>query len=123
MVEFKFKGGAEMVSVLEKELSNRVIGAAFHVIKELGIGLLEKPYKNAMAIALNNRGVAVQKKVKYPVYFEGFVVGEYFADLVVEKKIIMECKAIKELREIHTAQLINYLHISGISSRRTYCHQ
>jgi GxxExxY protein len=75
----------------------------------LGYGFLEKVYENAMLIALNDLGVKVRSQVSIEVYFQGQVVGQYFADLLVEESVIVELKAVSHLLNEHLAQVLNYL--------------
>lgn len=103
-----------MSHVLYKELSRLVVGAAYSVHNSLGLGLLENVYEGAMVIELQHRGLKVERQVRYPVSYRGEPVGDYFADVVVEKSIILELKAVKELTSVMEAQLINYLRLSGI---------
>ena len=100
--------------MLYKDLSDVILDAIFAVHKGLGSGLLELPYQNALFNKLSKSGLYVTKEASYPVYFEGDIVGEYFADLVVENKIIIEVKAVKQLTEVMEAQVINYLKISRL---------
>ena len=95
------------------ELSQIVIDSAFRVSRELGPGLLEGCYHNALYYELGASGVNVSYNMPYVVKYHGEVVGEYFADLVVNGKIILELKSVKAFTGEHTAQLLNYLHISG----------
>ena len=99
--------------VLHKELSYKVIGSCIRVQKSLGPGLLEHCYHNALFFELKEAGFHVGYNVPFNVVYKGNVVGEYFADLVVNNLIILELKSVKQLGEAHKAQLINYLHISG----------
>ncbi len=78
----------------------------FHV---LGYGFLEKVYENAMAIELRRTGLRVEQQAKIDVYYEGEVVGEYFADLLIENAVIIELKAAKCISDDNEAQLLNYL--------------
>jgi len=91
------------------ELSEKIISAAFNVHKELGQGFLEKVYKNALAIELEEMGIKCQLKVPLTVKYHNRVVGEYYADIVVEDKIVLELKAASELNQSHEVQLVNYL--------------
>lgn len=79
------------------------------VYPQLGYGFLEKVYENALVIALTAMGLKVQQQVKIAVYFQEQVVGEYFADLLVEDVVIVELKAVFRLLAEHEAQLLNYL--------------
>lgn len=91
------------------KLSEKIIGCAFRVSNTLGIGFLEKVYQNALAIELATQDLFVEKEKAITISYEGIVVGEYFADLLVNQLIIIETKAVKSLNEIHQAQLLNYL--------------
>lgn len=96
------------------ELTEKIIGEAYFVYNTLGYGFLEKVYENALFIRLKNQGVEVKQQYPIRVYFEGELVGEYFADLLVEDKVIVELKAIQELIKIHETQLVNYLKATDI---------
>ncbi|SDD17744.1 GxxExxY protein [Pedobacter soli] len=90
-------------------ITEKIIGAAYTVSNTLGCGFLEKVYENAMFLELSKCGFSVIKQQPLPVFYDNHVVGEYFADLIVEEEVIVEIKAIKDLNEIHQAQLMNYL--------------
>ncbi len=93
-----------------QEITDRILHAFFKVVyPQLGYGFLEKVYENAMVIALLALGLRVQQQVKISVYFQGQPVGEYYADLLVEEKVIVELKAVSQLMNEHQAQLLNYL--------------
>jgi GxxExxY protein len=94
---------------LYQDLSAEIIKCFYKVYNSLGYGFLEKGYENALKIELEKSGLLVEKQMPIKVYYDGLVVGEYFADLVVEKKIILELKAAETLCEEHELQLINYL--------------
>ena len=99
----------------ENELSNRVIGAAIEVHKHLGPGLLEAVYRDCLAHELAERGILVEREVVVPVRYKGieFAAG-YRADLIVEKRVIVELKAADSFQPIFTAQLLSYLRLSGL---------
>jgi len=99
---------------LHKEITGEIIKAAFKVHNTLGCGLLEKVYENALAweMTLSGRKVATQKEFR--VTYRDKEVGVYFADLIVDEKVIVEVKAVEQLTDIHRAQLLNYLRISGL---------
>ena len=99
--------------MLYHDLSVQILDAVFTVHRELGPGLLEQCYHNALYYEFKNAGVRVGYNIPYTVHYKGKVVGEYFADLVVEDKVILELKSVKALANEHCAQLINYLYISG----------
>lgn len=98
--------------LLYEELSNKIIGAFFSVHNELGAGLLESCYHNALFFALKSLGLNVVYNAPFNVFFRNEQVGEFYADLAVNIKIIIEIKAVKVLSSAHEAQLLNYLHIS-----------
>ncbi len=100
--------------LLYSELTRSIIGCAFEVINELGAGFLESVYENAMLIALASAGHAVQSQQPVTVHFQGKPVGDFYADLLVEHKVIVELKAVKALAPEHEAQVINYLNATGI---------
>jgi GxxExxY protein len=95
------------------QLTEAIIGCAFKVGNKLKCGFLEKCYRNAMEIELNKIGMAVEKEHPISVLYDGVVIGEYFADLLVESTIVIELKAGKNLDDAHFAQCINYLAATG----------
>lgn len=103
-----------MGSVVEKELSAQLVDACYAAHRGLGTGLLESVYESALVVELNARGLEVQRQVPYKVYYRTQVVCYYYADLVVEKRLVVELKAAKVLTETMVAQLLNYLRISRI---------
>ena len=88
--------------------------AAYEVRLNLGYGYLESVYQNALMIELRNRGIYAEKEVAIPVWYKGEQVGDFRADILVEKRIILELKAVRELNPIHEAQLVNYLVATGL---------
>ncbi|MFD2201672.1 GxxExxY protein [Shivajiella indica] len=90
-------------------ITEEIIGKAFKVSNTLGTGFLEKVYENALAIELRKSGFLVNQQFPIHVHYSGEIVGEYFADLYVEKTIIVELKTVKALDDIHLAQVLNYL--------------
>ena len=91
------------------ELTYQIRGAVFEVNSVLGHGFLEKVYENALMVELKTRALKAENQVPINVDYKGEPVGEYFADIVVEDKVILELKAIDSLQKIHEAQLLNYL--------------
>ena len=100
--------------MLHEVITEKVIRAFYNVYNVLGYGFLEKVYENAMAIELNKLGLYVEQQKNIRVYYDAKIIGEYFADLLVENEVIIELKAAKELCEEHEAQLINYLRSTTI---------
>ncbi|MCY3796996.1 MAG: GxxExxY protein [Chloroflexi bacterium] len=91
------------------ELTYRINGAAIVVHRELGAGLFESIYENALCIEFQQRGIQYQRQKRFQVEYQGEPVGHMVADLVVEEEVIVELKSVKELLPIHEAQLIAYL--------------
>jgi GxxExxY protein len=86
-----------------------IIKAFYTVYNTLGYGFLEKVYRNALAIELRELGLKVVQETRIVVHYNGKVVGEYFADLLVADAVIVELKAMRRLAKEHEAQLLNYL--------------
>nr|WP_320049590.1 GxxExxY protein [uncultured Desulfuromonas sp.] len=97
-----------------KELTDKIICCAYSVHNTLGTGFMEKVYENALKIELESVGLQVEQQVPIRVFYKEQPVGEYFADLVVEGKVILELKAVDGLSSIHELQLKNYLKGSRI---------
>ena len=100
--------------MLHQDLSQNIIRIYYQVYNELGFGFLEKVYENAMFFELNTSGFFTQKQLPIKVHYKHREVGEYYADLIVENKIILELKAAESLAEEHECQLINYLKATDI---------
>ena len=97
-----------------KELVARIRQIAYDLHAYLGTGLLEKVYENGLRHRLEQVGLKVDAQQPLKVYdSDGFCLGEYFADLVVEDKVIVELKAVKCITNEHYAQILNYLKITG----------
>ena len=96
------------------ELTEQVIGACFEVSNELGIGFLESVYEKALLVALRDKGLSAERQVPLKVSFREVIVGEFFADILVENKLIVELKAVKILLPEHAAQVLNYLRASEV---------
>jgi GxxExxY protein len=95
------------------QITEKVIGCAFKVGNKLGFGFLEKCYRNALALELTKLGLQVSPEHPIEVLYDGVVIGEYFADLLVEDTVIVELKATKGIDPAHMAQCINYLVATG----------
>lgn len=94
---------------LHSEITEKIIGEAYKVYNALGYGFLEKVYVRALTKKLKEAGLSVENECPIKVYFEDEIVGDYCADIIVEKKVIVEVKAIESLSSIHETQLVNYL--------------
>lgn len=91
------------------DITDKIIAAFYKVYNTLGYGFLEKVYEHAMVIELCKQGLEARTQAPISVFYEGEVVGEYFADLVIANAVIAELKAAKALTDEHEAQLLNYL--------------
>jgi GxxExxY protein len=91
------------------EITYKVNGAVYEVFRVLGHGFLEKVYENALIVELKNYGLKAQNQFPIKVNYKGTEVGDYFADILVEEKVLVELKAVEFLQKIHEAQLLNYL--------------
>ena len=105
-----------MSNVEKDPLTGRIIGAAMNVHSELGAGQLESVYQNAMCIELRARDIRFQAQQAIDISYRDQHVGHLVADIVVERRVILELKTVEKLEPIHTAQLITYLKASGIKT-------
>jgi len=98
-----------------ENITKAIIGAAFEVHRALGYGFLEKVYQRAMKVELNRNGV--ESALEHPIHvlFKGVVVGDYYADLIVEGKVIVELKVAKQYNPLDEAQLLNELKATGLT--------
>ena len=96
------------------ELSHRIIGAAIEVHRHLGPGQLESVYERALAQELAFREIPHRTQVPITVHYKGVCVGEFFADLVVDDRIVVELKAVTALQPVHVAQTLSYLDAAGL---------
>lgn len=104
----------DATEVKQKELTEKIVGIFYKVFNALGYGFLEKVYENAMIIELERERVPVISQAPIKVSYEGKVVGEYFADILIDGKVIVEIKAGKYLAPEHEAQLLNYLKATDV---------
>jgi GxxExxY protein len=102
------------MSLLHQSITNTILKVYYEVYNELGHGFLEKVYQNAMYFELKARGLKVESQKEIKVYFKQQLVGEYYSDLIVENKVIIELKATEVLMNAHVAQSINYLRATPI---------
>ncbi len=97
------------MQLIQKEITQKIIQAYYHVYNTLGYGFLEKVYMNALITELADMGLKCEKQKPINVFYKDKIVGEYFADVVVNDSVIVELKAAECLIEAHEMQLINYL--------------
>lgn len=95
-------------------ITEAIIGCAFEVIHELGAGFLESVYEKALVFALREKGLSATPQHPVNVMFRNECVGEFYADVLVEERVILELKAVKAIAPEHQAQVINYLNATGL---------
>ena len=100
----------------DDDLTQKIIGCAYTVHNKLGPGFLEKVYENALRIELEKLGLVVKQQEPIHVTYDGQVVGEYYADLWVDERIVVELKAVQTLVKQNEVQLVNYLTATGINN-------
>ena len=100
----------------DKDLTHQIIGCAYKVHNSLGPGFLEKVYENALRIELEKLGLRVRQQEPINVLYEGQVVGEYYADLWINERVVVEIKACEVLIKRHEVQLVNYLTATSIDT-------
>ncbi len=100
--------------MLHKEITGKIIESFYKVYNTLGFGFLERVYEKALLIELTKIGFDCERQKMIKVYYDRQEIGNYFADIIVEDKVIIELKASEGLREEHEAQLINYLKATEI---------
>jgi GxxExxY protein len=92
-----------------KEITHKIIGAAYQVFNELGFGFLESVYHNAMLIELAKYDLKVESEKPLKVYYDDQIVGEFNSDLFVENTVVVELKSVQNIAKGHEVQLVNYL--------------
>jgi len=103
-----------MVEYKHKELTSEIINAAHTVHNELGYGFLEKVYHKSLFIELSKRGYKVEMQKPIEVRYDNQIVGDFFADLLVENKVVVEVKAVDKYTGVFEAQLLNYSKAAGL---------
>ncbi len=99
--------------VLYKDLSYKIVGLAMEVHRELGPGFLEKVYENSLMVLFEENGISAVSQHPIQVRFHDRVVGDYYADIVVENSILLELKAQERMLLVHKAQTLHYLRATG----------
>jgi GxxExxY protein len=102
-----------MNRMVDDQLTGKILQCCFEVSNELGAGFLESVYERALIVALTQTGLNVAAQVPLKVKFRGVIVGDYFADLIVEDLVLVELKAVSRVLQEHKAQVINYLTATG----------
>ena len=96
-----------------KELTEKIIGCAYKVCNRMGFGFLESVYEKCLAIEIGKAGLAFETQKSITVRYDGEVVGEFAADILVEEAVIVELKSVTRLTKAHAVQLVNYLVATG----------
>lgn len=96
------------------DVTERIIGVAIEVHRNLGPGFLEALYESAFAIELDNRKIPYRRQLSHHVTYKGIEIGTHRIDLVVDEKVVVELKSVRQLDDIHTAILLSYLKASSI---------
>ncbi len=94
-------------------LTREIIGSAMEVLNELGHGLLEKPYENALVVEFGLRSIACAQQPRYEVKYKNVAVGEYVPDLIVDNAVVADTKVIEKITNHEIGQMMNYLKITG----------
>lgn len=102
-----------MIDILYKELSYKIIGLAMEVHRELGYGFLEKVYENVLVVLFEENKLKVEQQKQIIIKFHEKEIGNYISDLLVEDKIIVELKVTTKIKDVHKAQVANYLKATG----------
>lgn len=105
-----------MNGIQRNKLTEKIIGCAYTISNTLGSGFVEKVYENAFTHELHKNGFEVQQQFPIEVNYDGIVVGKFFADLLVDKIILVELKAVSNLDSNHIAQSLNYLRATGLET-------
>lgn len=96
------------------ELTKSIIGVFYEVYNELGYGFLESVYENSLCLALREKGLDVHQQIAIPVWFRGNQVGDFVADIMVNRAVLLELKTTRSIDQSHMAQLLNYLKATQI---------
>jgi GxxExxY protein len=99
--------------VEHSELTQSIIGCAYRVFNTLGAGFAEAVYHQSLLIELREAGLTAESQVPLDVHYHGQLVGNFFADIIVDNSVILELKAIEKLAKVHEVQLVNYLVATG----------
>ena len=96
------------------EITGKIIGGAYTISNALGIGFVEKVYENALAHEIRKMDLKVEQQARLKVFYDGVMVGDFYADLLVEDRVLVELKAVSALVTEHTAQALNYLRATRV---------
>jgi len=96
------------------QLTFAIIGCAMEVLNELGAGLHEKPYENALTVEFGLKGIACDQQRSFPVNYKGVIVGEYIPDMIAAGEVVVDAKVIDRITDVERGQMMNYLRITGM---------
>ena len=96
------------------QLTFAIIGCAMEVLNELGAGLHEKPYENALIVEFGLKGIACDQQRSFPVNYKGVIVGEYIPDMIAAGEVVVDAKVIDRITDVERGQMMNYLRITGM---------
>lgn len=108
------RSGEDFKTLLFKDEVYAIVGCAFEVLKELRLGLNEKPYENALAVELGLRRISFDQQRRFRVVYKGVEVADYVPDLIAFGKVIVDTKVIERITNHERGQMINYLRITGL---------
>lgn len=97
----------------QREITEKIIGCAYHVYNKMGFGFLESVYEKCLLIELQKAGLIAKPQQPITVRYDGTIVGEFMADIIVEDTIILELKSVRRIVKAHEMQLVNYLVATG----------
>ena len=110
----KHKSGLKRNDIIEPELSYEIVGLLFRVFNELGPGLKEKNYQKALSVGLSEKNINFEAQVPIKLEFSGKFIGNYFADFIIDNKIIVELKTGSQINRKHALQLNSYLKTTNL---------
>jgi len=100
--------------LLHADLVYEIVGAAFEVHNEIGYGLHEKPYENALVVELRSRGKIIDQQRRHEINYKGVHVGEFIPDLIVDDLVVVDAKVLDRIGSLERAQMLNYLRITNL---------
>lgn len=101
-------------ALVHENETREIIGAAMEVLNELGYGLHEKPYENALVVEFRLRGVPFEQQSKFEVLYKGVPIADYVPDLIAYRKVVVDAKVIPRITDHERGQMLNYLRITGL---------
>ena len=103
-----------MIDLQRDPLTEKIIGCAIEVHRQLGPGLLESIYESALCVELEANGLRYERQVAFPLKYRDRIIGDFRLDLVVEHSVVLELKSVERMDPVFDAQLLTYLRLSGI---------